>query len=255
MKRGRKVNIILRAISIILVSFLSFVISFSITKPTFLPVFVENYYIGEDGKVYYQLNLTENNVTINGNETTEDDDSDSGGGGGSASTDINTETIIGLSKAVAENFHIPYGGKEYSYIGNVAVPTGSPKGWVSDPLVINGKSADSGGALFRDCSTYCSLMRFYLGLDDKYVHRNSVGLYSLNDTGAKVYGDMKPGDIIVSSGEHAEMCIANDGTDVLIGSCGSPDSIERTATNGYSHKVSCGTSITTFRDGKGKVVR
>lgn len=57
-------KIVIKAIIVILASGLAFVVTYIITPQMTVPIMISNSYIGRDGEIRYQLNLSENNIAI-----------------------------------------------------------------------------------------------------------------------------------------------------------------------------------------------
>jgi hypothetical protein len=268
MKNGRAIKAILYCVTLIFCLGTCFIIGYLMTIPNYIPVSILNKYIGSDGEVRYKISLTEqtNDVynesslynTVNGSNSSSNSSSSSSSGStsnsGNSNVGISSTNLIELSKAVAENFHVPayetgstsYDG-EYSYSGN----SGNIKGWVADPLVINEKSAASGGATYRDCSTYVSLMLYFSGATSTYTHLNSSAIattYQDKEKSASTFADVSVGDIMWTSG-HVGMVVKIEGDTVYIGECGSSSAIKQTAELGYRDSFNKSEDVKSWRSG------
>ncbi len=132
-------------------------------------------------------------------------------------------------------------------------------------IVFDGKTVRTS---HRDCSCYCSAMRYLLDMDSRYVHRTSSGFKTqLNDVTSSIgtFGDCRVGDVLWRSG-HVAMVVKMDSNLVYVGDCGSGETsdyssgtvgsnIDKTANQGYAYTFSVTDSFTNNSKRFKKVLR
>lgn len=139
------------------------------------------------------------------------------GGGGNAPT---SGDFTDCAKAICLKFTNSSGNYDYSQ--NVG-SNGS--------IDFNGLSVTT---THRDCSCLVSALRYLMGIDSNWVHRNSVTFSTMASTGATTYGDVQVGDVLWRS-NHVAMVVKIEGSTVYIADAGSTSNIQKTAENGYAY--------------------
>lgn len=206
-----------------------------------------------DDSLALEFGLTKEDVYQTGGSGGDGGDSGSGGSGPPDPPPPPTgDKGIDASKAVASLFvktgkpNYPIGSPSRSdYFLNYSQSSGMPK-----DLDYEGKKVRTS---HRDCSCYCSAMRYLLGMDSTYVHRNSGAFSSqLNDVTASIskMGDLRMGDILYRSG-HVAMVVKVDGSTIYVGDFGSASTSDyssgtvgkngdNTANNGFAYTFNAG---------------
>lgn len=188
--------------------------------------------------------------------------------GSSPTSTVIEDDVLAMSAAVAERFK------------KTGQPNYKPSGWVNpgglffnysqsngmyQELSYNGKTVKT---THRDCSCYCSAMRYLLGMDSNYVHRNSSSFKSnVPDVTSTVhtFGDCRVGDVLWKNG-HVAMIVKVDSSKVYVGDCGSGETsdhgsgtighnIDNTAAQGYSYTFSVNDSFSGNSKGFERVLR
>ena len=138
------------------------------------------------------------------------------------------DDFIDAARAIAAKFTDTSGSYHYSQL------SGS-----SGTIEFNGLSHSTS---HRDCSCFCSAMRYFTGIESNFVHRSSSSFAGLQNTGATTYADVEPGDILVRTG-HVAMVVKVEGDTVYIADCGSTNKIQTTAQQGWAYTASRSQSI------------
>lgn len=188
--------------------------------------------------------------------------------GGSPSVGSTGDSVLDASMAVASKFK------------KTGVPKFKPSGW-TNPNTLYYNYSQSGGmyepaeygglsqqSTHRDCSCYCSVMRYFLKMDSRYTHRTSgVFASQLDDVTSQVntFGDCRVGDVLYRKG-HVAMIVKIDDTTVYVGDCGSGltsdfssgtlgSSIDKTAEQGYAYTFNVTDSFAGNKKSFTKVLR
>lgn len=216
--------------------------------------FLATYLISSgDDSIALEMGLSKDDIdSLKEPYTEEQDDGDEEENNGPVIGD----SVLAASSAVAERFK------------KSGTPSYTKSGWTNPgglffnysqragsyaPIEYDGKTVST---THRDCSCYCSAMRYLLNMDSRFVHRTSS---TFNDQLSNVtseirkFSDCRVGDVLWRSG-HVAMVVKIDSEFVYVGDCGSGETsdhsqgtvgsdIDKTANQGYAYTFSINDSF------------